>query len=65
MEKLFYKRWYSCKRFYTFRRFIRYTCKMLVISQKKLNKGNLILNCGYGEGYSVYDIVSIVKKDIN
>ena len=35
--------------------------KCLSFLKNKL-KRNLILNCGYGEGYSVYDIVSIVKK---
>ena len=35
--------------------------KCLLYLKNKL-KRNLILNCGYGEGYSVYDIVSIVKK---
>ena len=37
--------------------------KSLSYLKKRSNKDKLILNCGYGEGYSVYDIVSIVKKN--
>tara|TARA_X000001036_G_C20598834_1_gene774069 strand:+ start:250 stop:1224 length:975 start_codon:yes stop_codon:yes gene_type:complete len=36
--------------------------RCLSFLKKRSNKEKLILNCGYGEGYSVYDIVSIVKK---
>ncbi len=36
--------------------------KCLSFLKKKLNNKILTLNCGYGEGYSVYDIVSIAKK---
>lgn len=36
--------------------------KALNYLRKKLKKKILILNCGYGTGHSIYEIVSIVKK---
>lgn len=36
--------------------------KSLAYIKKKINKNILILNCGYGIGYSVKDILSVAKK---
>tara|TARA_B100000787_G_scaffold170278_1_gene165590 strand:- start:9673 stop:10638 length:966 start_codon:yes stop_codon:yes gene_type:complete len=36
--------------------------KSLDYIKKTINKNILILNCGYGVGHSVYDIVSVAKK---
>ena len=36
--------------------------KSLAYIKKKINKNILILNCGYGIGYSVKDIISVAKK---